>query len=83
MIGLRPRAERTDHHEVLACVDEGIRLGLELVEVLRDPCEDIVRNALRATIGALGGAPPPGSHHSICGSKASKTAGMSARLNAS
>jgi hypothetical protein len=54
VIGLRPRAERTHHHEVLARVDDRIRLGLELIEVLRDPREDVVRNALRALKGALG-----------------------------
>src|SRR4051794_31200131 len=45
-----------DHNDVVARVDEGIGLGLELIEVLRDRREDIVGDALGAAKRALGSA---------------------------
>ena len=82
--GLGRAAEVAYHDEVLAGVDKGIWLGLELIKVLGHRRKDVVGDALSAPLKVPRGArPPPGSRHSICGSKASKTAGTSPRLNAS
>ena len=81
--GLGLAAEGADHDEVLAGVDEGIWLGLELIEVFGHRREDVVGDALGTAEGALGSASAARLVPLICESKASKTAGMSARLNAS
>ena len=54
--GLGLAAEGPDHDKVLAGVDERIRLGLELIEILGDRREDVVGDALSTTEGTLGSA---------------------------
>jgi hypothetical protein len=81
--GLGLAAKGADHDEVLAGVDKGIWLGLELIEVSGTFAKTSLATLSAPLKVPCGARPPPGSCHSICASKASKTAGTSPRLNAS